>query len=1087
MTENLLCKILAIVIVFSMCFSTLSFSVSGLDFSFYESQRSDTKPDFNYVAIGASNTNGYGMHGYNFEYVYEAPFEKEKDNRYGYEMNTKGLYTTIISDLLSKNYNVNFSQVAMSSWRIEELHFLLDNSYYGDSYTDAWVYDNNGDGISSNWYYGAAMYEWNLLAEKNLPGYDHTPTPEELLDTLRKATQDKVASADLITLDLGMNNFGTYMLNLLVNGVFVDSMNEIAPEFAEYYEFAKGYVIEAIKANIGDDVVSSNMLDQFADTLSYALVGYCVNFDEAVKEIYALNPDVDMVVVSIQNMLKGIDVVFPGSTVKIPFGDIFGVVVNAANLYSAVLSPYSSKYSYANVSTNGRTEFFLDEIASYNGEPSSLSVNMKDCFNVYDGTLYLETRVQQMFAISMSNKGFVNMDASQVDMSDINSLKAFHYGYHYGIKDKNEYPVITWKDGTPLKDFIKNGAAGKLSGEDKSQYDIYAKMLSIAYDVTAEMFREGAKPKVIDFTMLGMAAVLGVDTYSIILNEINSAIDKALENPNYKFDINTEYPEGFLDSLAEKNNISVDVYKTAFTTALYIQFGGTVFVHPNENGYKEISNKIWQAYTKEISGADVIDDQMSIEYTPTEDSYYVAVGGDDIAYAEIFAEYLELSKGQFGSTSFDNIDYEKIDRADLVSIGFDEANTLDFMINQLGGYISAYISGDVRAMINNSISSMLDEIGKKSFIFKLAIRGLKPTFLGKSNSFIDEFLVSYGLADKTMSELDWSKLLDDEQIVYINKIKASIKEYLIQTLGYENYVFEIDMVEWVVNNGGSLAAGTVLDSVLSNPSFLKGILGDSSVLKLEIPVVDALVFSLESYLYSYIEYTLQSAELVSYINQNHPNTKIMIMGHFNPLNNVFLEMGDVKIDLGDMFEGFAMLSTARQFAQFCVSKNTAFVYLQNVTTVYEASLENKEQGISLFEFLSMCSGDTNHFDISDEGHKQIASCMMRYINSSCDHVYSDCEDAFCDKCDEEREVSSHIYGEWSVIVEADYGVPGMKSIICSVCGHEETEVIPPKEKNDEDIRGKITPVFPVVPYVLISVAVVGLISFFVIRKKKSSK
>ena len=1087
--KNNVLSFLSVLLAFVICFATFSTSLEIFIFAVDEKLSQAEKPDFNYVAIGASNTNAYGMHGYNFEYVYEAPFEKENDNRYGYEMDTEGSYTTIIRDRLSENYNVNLYQIAMSSWRVEELHFLLDNSYMGDSYTDAWVYDNNGDGVSSNWYYGAALYEWNLLAQSGAEGYNHTPTPEELLATLRKATQDKVANADLITLDLGMNNFGTYMLNLLVSGMYSDKMQEIAPEFSKYYTSVKDYVIKAIKENVGDEVVPTDTLSQFADTLAYAIVGYAVNFDESVKEIYALNPDVDMVVVSIQNMMKGLEIVLPGSTVKIPFGDIFGVVVNLANLYSAVLSPYASKYNYANVSTNGRTEFFFDEISYYNGDSSSLSVNIKDCFNVYDGTLYLETRIQQMFAILMSNKGFVNLDPSQADSSDLDSLKAFHYGYHYGIND--EYPVVTWNDGTPLKDFIKNGEAGKLQYEDKTAYEAYTKMLSVAYDVTAEIFREGTKPKIIDLTMLGMAAYLGVDTYAIVLNEVGSAIDKALQNPEYQFDITKEYPEGFYEALSLQTNIPIDVYKTAFSTALYIQFGGTVFAHPNENGYKEIANIIWQSYNNGISGTDVVDDQMSIEYKPTEESYFVAVGGDDNAYAGFVAEYLGLSKNQFGTTNFDNLDYSLIDKADLVSIGFDEGKTLDFMMNQLGGYLGNYFSVNVRATINNTISSMLDEIGKKNFFLQLAVGGLKPTFLEKSNSTIDELLVSYGLANKTMSELDWAKLLDDEQIVYVEQLKASIKDYLVESIGYETYVLEIDMLEWIVENGGSIAAGTPLESMLSNPGMIQGLLGDSAVLTIEVPIVDAIVFSIESYLYSFVEYTLQTSELISYINLNHPNTKIMLLSHFNPLRDVVLDMGSDKIDLGSVFEGLSMLSTARQFAQFITLENTGFVYLNDVETVYSASLNGEKKSIGLFDFLSMCSGDTDYFKISDEGHKQIAEFIMRYINIVCDHVYSDCDDIICNECGYVRNAVEHLYGEWFEIKAADYENEGEEGRICSVCGYKDTRPTPIKEKNDDGTTrddGIVMRIDDPIYLCLIPVAfaLIGII-VVIIRKKKNSK
>ena len=59
-----------------------------------------SKSDFKYVALGASNVNGYGLHGYNFEGVYEAPFEKALDNRYGYKMDTPGSYPVLLKEKL---------------------------------------------------------------------------------------------------------------------------------------------------------------------------------------------------------------------------------------------------------------------------------------------------------------------------------------------------------------------------------------------------------------------------------------------------------------------------------------------------------------------------------------------------------------------------------------------------------------------------------------------------------------------------------------------------------------------------------------------------------------------------------------------------------------------------------------------------------------------------------------------------------------------------------------------------------------------------------------------------------------------------
>lgn len=1083
MTKNCFNRFAAFIVAFAMCFGALSSSVVIFVNAIGEKTSTSEKPEFNYVALGASNVNGYGMHGYNFEYVYEAPFEKEKDNRYGYEMDTPGAYADIIREKLSKDYNVNLHQIATSSLRAEELHFLLDYTYQGDSYTDTWLYDTNGDGVSSNWYLGAALYEWQQCADKNLEGFDHEPTPEELLYNLRTACREKVANADLVTIDIGMNNFGTYMLNLVASGLFTSDLESINPEFAHYYEIASEYAIKVIEETIGESVMPTTMLKTFADTLAYALVGYCVNFDETIKEIYLLNPDVDIVVISIQNILKDLDVVFPGSEIRVPFGEIFGMIINAANLYLATLSPYSSRYYYANVSSDGHTEFFFDEVGAYNGDPSSLSINMKDCFDTYDGTLYIKTRVQQMFAVEMSKKGLVNIHDSQINTSDMDSLVAFHYGFHYGIDGKEDVPVVTWKDGTPLKDFLKKGDEGQLSGSDKSAYDTYSKMLSVAYDVTAEILRESTKPNIMDFTQLGVGSYLGLDTNSIVLNEVNMAIDKVIENPDYNYDINELYPEGYFVALAQAYGLQPLVFETMFSFAMRMGFAGTAFSHPNANGYKYISKIVWNAYTKGIKGSDVINAQMGVDYLPTDNSYYVAVNGTEGGYADIFANYIGLKNNQVGYTSLSNLDYSKIDRADLVSIGYNDADMIGFMSNQMFGYVADYIDNDVRGLVNSYLSSIVDKLDSQTPSW-IPLGSLKDQFKQPVNDTIDEVLLQEPIANKEKQELDWSLILDEDQLPLVELTRNQLKEMIISVIGSEYYEFEINIVDLIVDNADLISTNSFIVSILSDREWLNSRLEEDAVLTVNVPIVDAMVFALESYLYRYMEYTINSAKLISYINENHPETKIVIFGHFNPLKDTYLEFDGNQIDVGYFFEALTLTSSARMLAYFTVSNNSAFVHIPDTTTVYGDM--NNGQKTNILDLLDEYNRNPAILNIGDSGNEYISKRLIECVRIICVHQFENCHDEVCMLCGEEITPSEHNYGAWERVYDANGTYLGESTRTCGVCGHVE-------RKTDSIIDPPIDPVNPqpigpVLPIVLIIVGALALIGYcvyyFVLRKKK---
>ncbi|MBR5446843.1 MAG: hypothetical protein IKV40_00305, partial [Clostridia bacterium] len=123
-----------------------------------ESTGSDKK--VNYVALGASNTNGYGLTGYLPEEVHEDPLAATKAgmNSYGYNRAPAGGYPYKIAEVLAKladstveadpDYNgaledgqpfegvVNLSQLAISSMRVEEVRYLLDESMDADAYME---------------------------------------------------------------------------------------------------------------------------------------------------------------------------------------------------------------------------------------------------------------------------------------------------------------------------------------------------------------------------------------------------------------------------------------------------------------------------------------------------------------------------------------------------------------------------------------------------------------------------------------------------------------------------------------------------------------------------------------------------------------------------------------------------------------------------------------------------------------------------------------------------------------------------------------------------------------------------------------
>ena len=494
---------------------------------------------FNYVSIGASNTNGYGMRGYITEEELAAMLSgqvsKDEVNVYGYQRTPEGAYPDLIRDYYTdKGYTVNVDQLAISSMRVEELRILLDDNYMGDDYS-SWRFTGN-DG----WFRSAES--GGILA-------------------LREAYRNNISEADLITVDIGWNNFGVYVCNQLVdymsNGRFkwttdlsniYESENELAAA-----EQAKGIIKGYIINTIGEGA----MTDALADIFAYSILGYMHNFDICMEKIYELNPDAEVVVLGIQNLLYGVNVELGGNI--IPLGDIFGNFVNMANYYISSCSPYHNKYHYAKVGTNEHVTVFLDSMVDYNGDAKNLNQNIKDCFDYYDNNLYIQTKIDYVAAALIESE--------------------------YGEK------LTQFTDYTSGAQVVADGKKGVLPTIDLvvTKFDIqetfdtmYWPALYAAYDTLAQLVKEIANYDVVN--------VDGLLSGSFKISDIENALMGTLE---------AEIMENAM-AAANGESYTVDIDKilpddaSKVVAAMFIRYymGNSFFIHPNESGHRDIKNTV---------------------------------------------------------------------------------------------------------------------------------------------------------------------------------------------------------------------------------------------------------------------------------------------------------------------------------------------------------------------------------------------------------------------------------------------------------------------------------------------------------------
>lgn len=570
----------------------------------------DAQPTFDYVVLGASMTNGYGMHGYLLEHYYEYPNDLSMDGpgASGYRSDVPGSYPVLIkNELTNRGFeNVTLHQLAQSSMRVEELRYLLDDSFNGDAYTRWRFYDQSDN---SGWWSG------------NLDGF-------------RKDYQDTVRDAELITYDMGVNNFGVYISNQLMGGLFgtPDFADIVGEEYAGKFYELRDEIHGKILSLVGQaDSDIFEKIDKYADVLGYAMLGFIVNFDATMKIIRDLNPDCDIVVVSIQNPMAGLDVSVKG--IVIPFGEIYGLMTDMANSYMAVLSPYHNEYSFADVRQNGRVTFFYDEMKAYNGDPNSLSQNILDCFNVYDRKIHANQAVKEV-------------------------LKA------EGIIPAN----VAVNNNLPYE------------GDDS---EIYNEVLTYIYDVLARIMQTAANIDTLPLDGILAGEDMG-EAGDALMNEIRSMLKEAARDKLREI-ASAEEEKGFDLDAAIAQLLSTDARKVAAAFGMRTSIGNTFFTHPSPQGHREVASAVMRAWDKEISGrratAEAINalEQKAIDLGVKYGSRIFTLLSEKIVDSNILLN--DEAKAYFKSLIPSNADAEAITKAILKTYGVYDIAEYDSLLD----------------------------------------------------------------------------------------------------------------------------------------------------------------------------------------------------------------------------------------------------------------------------------------------------------------------------------------------------------------------------------------------------------------------
>lgn len=382
-------KLIACTLVLSLCLG-----MTGSAFA--------ATPDktVNLVGIGDSMSQGYQFTDYNEEFS-----STPENNHYcGWQGVSERNYLQLLQTELEKKYDeVIKTDLSLQGMQPDELLKILDWESISD--------DELSDGAVKhlNWWINDYQLPEDRASNPALLKQGEAPYAPYVFETQQGMSEyfkNAIEKADVFVYDIGMNYFGTSLTDRVWGGEsqdrhFTDLYKACNPKTQAYIEGLRSEVEKLLKKT------GMGTLDELADGMMYAYVSYLYYTNKCLKKIYSLNPDVKVIVVGLYNPHPDLYLTIDG--IKVCFSDMIDMAMSSLNTYMTTLSPYRSKFKFADLATAPMS--FADELYYHPGfESTDLKKLLEKEFNTLIATtsseyygdlaqIYIENpQIAQMFS-----------------------------------------------------------------------------------------------------------------------------------------------------------------------------------------------------------------------------------------------------------------------------------------------------------------------------------------------------------------------------------------------------------------------------------------------------------------------------------------------------------------------------------------------------------------------------------------------------------------------------------------------------------------------------------------------------------------
>ena len=436
MSAKALSVFMSLLMIFSICVP----AVSAID---AHEHTDAVKPNLNYVSLGDSMSNGYGLDGYGQTEYFDV-FAQGEVGHYG-----KDAYTNKFADYLSSVYKVNHTELAVSAMLSRDLLFLIGGGeYINDGYTGFIDY--------------VGEYCWDLIDENT-----GDIVNEKFFADLQALYINAIKDADLITMGVGNAEIGAYIMHRLTDIIGFTG--------ADYNVTVKPYIdFEALKETCDAEIVekvialrdqllaelpqignfNEDQIKTVADLFAYTALDLCNNYTKILDRVVELNPDVEIIVVGLMNTLNGLMFKVDENT-TVDFGDYMGIVLDIVNTH---VSTYATVQTVSNSAYENATIYYAEA-----PKVEVLVDTFADGLNDIVRARFLETITEMVGGLGMNFSGITLKDIQDFEDDRIvyamtNSAKAETITQYLAIEEA----VIKASAGATMS-FETFGALANLS------------------------------------------------------------------------------------------------------------------------------------------------------------------------------------------------------------------------------------------------------------------------------------------------------------------------------------------------------------------------------------------------------------------------------------------------------------------------------------------------------------------------------------------------------------------------------------------------------------------------------------------------